>query len=89
MIKKNSLIFSAVWQVVLVELYKGSYMHKMCKDLGLTFSHVIKIVKEFEKRGIVIPTKKGRTKHFVINQKYKELCEACIITTQFVNGGGK
>ncbi len=52
------------------------YSSILAKNADCTYSHVVKVLKEMEKNGLVIFNKKGRLKLLSLTNKGKELAEA-------------
>lgn len=57
-------------------LEKGNkYASKIAKEIDTTYSHIVKIIKEFERLGLITAEKEGRKKIIRLTDKGKLLAE--------------
>jgi len=63
----------ALMILVLLESEKAVYASVLAKQVNYTYSHVIKVLQEFEKAGIVEFEKHGRMKVISLTEKGMEI----------------
>jgi len=61
--------------MMIVSLYEKDsiYASSLAKLVDCTYSHVVKVLKEFSKHGLVEFKKQGRIKKVILTKKGKEL----------------
>lgn len=82
MIKKKKLsnvIFRLKPTQMLLNLFNKNdhvnYASALAKEIDCTYSHVVKVLQEFEKDGLLIFNKSGRIKELKLTKKGIEVCE--------------
>lgn len=80
---KNKKIFDVIFRekpvMMLVELKNSQvemYASTLAKKVDCTYSHVVKILQEMNKAGIVSFEKQGRLKILTLTKKGQEIAEA-------------
>ncbi|HOI19323.1 MAG TPA: winged helix-turn-helix domain-containing protein [Candidatus Woesearchaeota archaeon] len=65
-----------VEMILFLKNAKGAtYSSVLAKNADCTYSHVVKVLKEMEKEGIVVFNKQGRLKLLSLTKKGQELAE--------------
>ncbi|MFH1408750.1 MAG: winged helix DNA-binding protein [Nanoarchaeota archaeon] len=79
---KNKAIFNVFFRekpaMMLVNLYnaKGEmYASSLAKSIDCTYSHVVKILQEMEKAGLITFNKQGRLKLLTLTKKGNDCAE--------------
>lgn len=67
----------AMMLVTLKNAKNEVYASSLAKEIDCTYSHVVKILQEFEKEGLVNFDKQGRLKLLTLTSKGQEIAE-CI-----------
>ena len=80
---KNKKIFDVIFRekpvMMLVELkntQQDMYASTLAKKVDCTYSHVVKILQEMNKSGIVAFEKQGRLKILTLTKKGQEIAES-------------
>ncbi|MDI3544525.1 MAG: hypothetical protein PWQ28_806 [Candidatus Woesearchaeota archaeon] len=91
--EKHSKIYSAFVRekpadmLIFLNNAKGPmYSSVLAKQADCTYSHVVKVLKQMEKHGLVIFNKKGRLKLLSLTNKGKELAEAFSKVKKILDG---
>jgi len=80
--KKNKAIFNVFFRekpaMMLVDLYNAKtevYASSLAKHIDCTYSHVVKILQQMEKAGLINFDKQGRLKLLTLTKKGQEVAE--------------
>ena len=65
----------ALMLVVLKNAKQGMYASSLAKQIDCTYSHVVKILQQMEKAGLVNFDKKGRLKLLSLTKKGQDVAE--------------
>lgn len=66
------------FKIVEVISDRTNYLTKICKESRVTYCHIIRVVRDLEKRGLVILEKRGRRVFIKLTDKGEELKELII-----------
>jgi len=69
----EKLFFRSPARILLVLLEDNLYQTQISKIVDLTWSHVVKIIKGFEKNGLVKSKIVGRTRRIILTEDGREL----------------
>lgn len=79
---KNKEIFNVVFRekptMMLLGLYNTKnavYASSLAKNIDCTYSHVVKILQQMEKAGLIVFNKQGRLKLLTLTKKGNEIVE--------------
>ena len=79
---KNKEIFNVIFRekptMMLVGLYNAKnevYASSLAKQIDCTYSHVVKILQEMEKAGLITFNKQGRLKLLSLTKKGQDVVE--------------
>ena len=83
MVLKNKKIFKILFRekpaMMLVELRNAKaeiYASSLAKNVDCTYSHVVKILQEMEREGIINFDKQGRLKLLLLTKKGEQVADA-------------
>ncbi len=65
----------AMMLISLKNAKEGIYASSLAKQIDCTYSHVVKILQEMEKAGLINFEKKGRLKLLILTKKGQEISE--------------
>jgi len=60
---------------------------KLSKDLDVTYSHIVKLIQEFEKNKWITTERRGRVKIIYLTGLGKTISDVCLQVSSYINNG--
>jgi len=73
---KHNIVKVEIWMSIIECMKDNMYIMNIAKKTGRTYSHIIHIMYELEKKGFLKTKTIGRTRIIILNKKGNELIKA-------------